>query len=311
MNPHFGRQSLFKVALLASNLAVWVAPRALGEPFTLEHAQAAQSPILVDVTDQELIVVTDPNTPRRREFVYDRSPFADMDQYLAYYNSANNTYVGWPIDSQGEPISRLSNGPWQPMPWVIALLPPSPGGPGLFPPQPPPPPTEVTQLVPNEPLNPAIIRLANTHLDELVVSLVDRRNPKSRGIEVTIPPGKSVEQEVERDAGATEQTILIAASGESLGIVDERPIAPQPLYEVVVYANEVVSTYIDRTGKDKLVPEQFRPPSKNYGTRSIGVFPLPAGEQLSDGTTIDVYSDAKYERNPGAAGHYRPRRGIR
>ena len=67
-----------------------------------------------------------------------------------------------------------------------------------------------------------------------MVSIVDLRNPNARPTEFTIPSGNSIRQQIDRDAGATESTILVDASASYLGVVAEKPIPPQEIYEVTV-----------------------------------------------------------------------------
>lgn len=288
---------------------------ATAEQYILEDSRDPETKLIVEVSDEQLIVVTNPSTVQQREYTYTRFALLDTDDHLAYHRDASNMYIRWPVGGQGTVLRMFGDGKWQPIPQQIVLPQPGPAGPWSspqpFPGYPPPPPsTEVTQLVPNQPLTAVTIELANTHDKELIVSLVDRRRPNARPVEFRIPPGSSVKKLIERDAGATQRTVLVSHTGETLGVVAERAVPPQSCYDVVVHEYKVVSTYIDRTGKDRLVLERFRPPSETYGARSIGVFPVPAGDQLDEGALIDVYEGARYQGNPGAARHFPMPRGI-
>jgi PASTA domain len=286
---------------------------ALAEQYYLEDPRNPKTQLIVDVTDEELVVYTNPNTLQQRKYSYERFALLDTSDHLTYYRDASNMYIRWPIGGQGSVVRMVGGGNWQEIPQRIVGAQSNYGSPWSFNsgtsqsypggPLNSPPPTEVTELVANQPLQPVTIELTNTHDKTVIASLIDRRTGARRA-EFTLHPGDSASAQVERDAGATQQTVLVAYTGERLGVINQQSVAAQPLYKVVVFEHTVVSTYIDRTGKDKLVPERFRPPAESYGARSIGEFALPAGELLSDGTSIDVYGEANSRRNPGAAGRY-------
>ena len=276
---------------------VCTARQAAAEQFLLHDPANPQTQTLVDISEQDMTVVMNPNTPQAREYYYTRHALLDSPdgRYWAYERAAVSQYIRWPVDGRGYPLTFIGNGPWQPSQKQIVALPQPP---------PPPQPTVTTQVVPNRPLPAATIELVNTHREDIVVSLVDKRDPNGRGTEIRIPAGGSAKHQIERDAGATQQTLLISPSGDLLEVLDEQLIPPAEIYDVVVYEYKIVSVYIDRTGKDRTVPARFRPPSTTKGLRSIGVFPIPGGDVVTDGAQIDAYGAAKYQRNPGAAGRF-------
>jgi hypothetical protein len=78
------------------------------------------------------------------------------------------------------------------------------------------------------------------------------------------------------------------------------PVPPQPRFTVVAWANRVTYSYVDRKGVSVL-------PDFDLKTHvSLGVFPLPPGEYLRDGETVDVFQEALYQGNPGAAAGFGP-----
>lgn len=168
-------------------------------------------------------------------------------------------------------------------------------------------PQEVVRREANPPLEPVTIKIRNTHTTELVVLLVDRRRPDERPIELRIPPGKSKKQEIDRDAGGADVRLLVSPTGETLQELERQPIDPETLYDVVVYENAVLWTYIDH----RKLPEKFRPPSTISSPRSLGVFALPEGDRLEEGSSIDAYEDAVYRKNPGAAAQFPQPSGTR
>ncbi len=152
-------------------------------------------------------------------------------------------------------------------------------------------------LVPNPPLPPVDVVLANGGRDDLSVRLFDKR-VAGKPTELTIPAGERKTIRVDRDAGAVfEETYLVAAAtGEVAQQVHRYPLPPRSLYDVVVYADRVTSMYFDRTKNRSDTPD-----SEQKSLVSIGVFPLPPGDRLQQDAEIDVYGEAKYQENPGAA----------
>lgn len=152
-------------------------------------------------------------------------------------------------------------------------------------------------IVPNEPLPPVTVEFENLHKEELVLRI--HSIAAARPIEVSILPGKSTLQKIERDAGATLEEVFLVPGprGEVVEEVHRIPLPPKKLYDVVTYANRVTSLYFDRTkGKKSAVPDET-----GLSLVSLGVFPIPPGDAISDGEHIDVYREAQAQRNPGAA----------
>lgn len=154
------------------------------------------------------------------------------------------------------------------------------------------------EIVPNEPLPPVALEFENLHKEELVLRIHNLAAPQ-RPIEVSILPGKSALQRIERDAGATLEEVYLVPGprGEVVEEVHRIPLPPKKLYDVVAYANRVTSVYFDRTkGKKSTVPDE-----SSLSLVSLGVFPIPPGPAVSDGDKLDVYREAQAQRNPGAA----------
>jgi hypothetical protein len=159
------------------------------------------------------------------------------------------------------------------------------------------------QIVPNQPLPPVSLRVANTHTDTLLVLLADRRNP-SQPRKLRIPAGGSETVTLERDAGATViQTVeIMDAFGNWNRDQYQIPVPPAVLYDMSVYEEFLQSIAIDRTGKSPSAIEDV-----NYQPRSIGFFLLPAGAALEDRSVIDAYRAADDSKNPGACRKLSPR----
>ena len=86
------------------------------------------------------------------------------------------------------------------------------------------------------------------------------------------------------------------ATGELAEEVVRYPLPPRLLYQAVVYTNRVTSVYFDRTKNKGPIPDK-----ETKSLVSLGVFPLPPGDQLRDGDRLDVHAEAVNRRNPGAA----------
>jgi hypothetical protein len=156
------------------------------------------------------------------------------------------------------------------------------------------------RIVPNPAPGPARVILANSHDEELVARIYDRRAGRDP-VEVSIQPGESWTIHADRDSGAVWEEVFLVPGplGTLVEQVQQWPVPPQSLYEIVVYVNRVTSVYFDRTTNRSNVPD-----SAQTSLVSLGVFPLPPGPLLRDGETIDVYAQARRQGNPGAAAWY-------
>jgi hypothetical protein len=160
------------------------------------------------------------------------------------------------------------------------------------------------EIVPNDPLPPATIRLVNGGSEELAVQIADAANPAASE-EISIPVRGSLEWTFERDAGATiVETVLVPGPlGDLVEHVERYPLPPQPRYSLIVWANRTTYRYIDRRENR---PSGALPDFDLKSHVSLGVFDLPPGELLRDGETIDVFRAARENRNPGAAVYFPP-----
>ncbi len=157
-------------------------------------------------------------------------------------------------------------------------------------------------VVPNPPLSPAKVELANRHSDALIVLLADRR-PSGSAQKLRIAAGQSQSVVLERDAGATLIETYEVAGG--YGGYDRREyrtsIPPVSLYDVSVYEEFLQSIAIDATGTSPNPIEDI-----NYQPRSIGMFVVPPGAALPDQTQFDLHRMATAAKNPGGVRRLAP-----
>ncbi len=150
------------------------------------------------------------------------------------------------------------------------------------------------------PIPPVDVLFANSHTEDLIVILRDKRRPSDRPQEIMIKRGQSEVVRIERDSGGVRAQVVLGPAGEILRVLGRREIEPKTFYVLEVYEHSIQSTYFDSTGTDATVPAHLRPPSVEYGRRSLGVFPLAAGDRLTDGSSVDIYQEARFRNNPGA-----------
>ena len=150
----------------------------------------------------------------------------------------------------------------------------------------------------NPALQPARIHFENTSAEELRVQIFDT-TADAKVEEFAIPGRSTHAAALARYSGATvEETLLVA---DPFGAVRAESrvyeIPAGNIYHVVVWSNRVTSVYFDRTKNKGPIPDE-----ESRSLVSLGVFPLPAGPELVDGSVVDVLKLAKAQRNPGAAG---------
>lgn len=158
------------------------------------------------------------------------------------------------------------------------------------------------EIVPNPPLPPVEIMMRNDHREMLVVRVFDRRDGLKK-YDLKLAPHSVSKIKIDRDAGAVARESITLVGPRGGGIQDVRvsQLPAQSLYEVVVFEHKVTSQYFDRT-KNK----SSRPDSEQKALVSVGVFPIPAGEQMKSGSQVSVFSTAKSQKNPGAAARFGP-----
>lgn len=146
------------------------------------------------------------------------------------------------------------------------------------------------EVVPNPELPPAKVTFENTHSRELWLLVTDLRTP-TKPRRLRLKPKETVEVDLDRDAGGQ-----LVERLETLRRIEERAydIPPRQLYDVSVYELFLQSVAIDRTKRGKGKIEDV-----NWAPKSIGIFPVPPGNLLRDGSSIDVFAEAKSEDNPG------------
>lgn len=157
-------------------------------------------------------------------------------------------------------------------------------------------------VIPNPPLPPARVELANRHTDALIVLLADRR-PSGTAQKIRIAAGQSQTVSMERDAGATLIETYEVAGG--YGGYDRREyrtsIPPVSLYDVSVYEEFLQSIAIDATGTSPNPIEDI-----NYQPRSVGMFIVPPGAALPDQAQFDLHRLATSAKNPGGVRRLSP-----
>lgn len=279
------KKNRFALSVFAS-LCLLSAGNALSQEFLLRnpfYPDAPEEQGRAVVSEQQLVLFVGDQPPEH--FV--RHPVADNQFSLAYLQPETGATLLWPIQLPGRIVVDIPNVGRVMEPW------------DLIPSQAPnPSPRRQIRFLQNPPLPPVTVEFTNRHSEEVICQLIDRRNPNAP-VKFVIQPGESVKKRIQRDAGQTRQVVAIDPGGSLLGIVSEAPVPPQGLYDLTVYENRVQSTYIDRTGKDSLVPQAFLPPQQSRSPRSIGVFALPPGEALKQGSRVDVFASAKRAGNPG------------
>ncbi|MEZ6068140.1 MAG: hypothetical protein R3B90_21050 [Planctomycetaceae bacterium] len=158
------------------------------------------------------------------------------------------------------------------------------------------------RVVPRQPLPPAQVLLTNSGRDDVIVQIADALNPAASR-DISVPAGGALPVQLERDSGGViEETYMVPGpAGDWYEQTQQFPLPPQPRYSLAVWEGRVTYSYIDKR-KDR--PKGAVPSFDVKNHVSVGVFDLPPGDLLSDGTTIDVYQAARWNRNPGAAGHF-------
>ena len=152
-------------------------------------------------------------------------------------------------------------------------------------------------LTPNPPLPAVTVHFENSHTEPLVLRIHDLETG-GRPVELEIAPGDSKPLRVQRSPGATLEEVFVSQGPDGQLVYDERriPVPPRGRYTVTVYANRQTSVYFDRTRNKGPIPDESR-----NSLVSLGVFVLPPGDLLDDGTHIDAYRESRYRGNPGAA----------
>ncbi|MFN7720060.1 MAG: hypothetical protein ACK5PD_01500 [Pirellulaceae bacterium] len=150
------------------------------------------------------------------------------------------------------------------------------------------------QVIPNQPLPPALVQLTNVHSEAVVLRIDDLLTGASEVVE--IPAGQRLERQFERDSGST--VVETHEWVDPLGNVTRQeysnPIPAAERYDISVYEKFLQSIAIDRTGKSPNKIEDI-----NYQPKSVGRFVVPAGERLPERASIDVFGQARQANNPG------------
>jgi hypothetical protein len=148
------------------------------------------------------------------------------------------------------------------------------------------------RLIPNPPLPDALVKVSNTHSEQLIVSFIDLTDPTKKPKEILIKPTASQTFQLKRDAGAklerTYEVVTQARNVVQQVVVFDIP--PQPIYDVLVWEYKQTYTVIGQ------------PELNQMGRRSLAVLHLPAGDRMP--AEIDAYEDAVDAGNPGEVAAY-------
>lgn len=218
-------------------------------------------------------------TGNGKSIEYKRDITLDSDFHQGYRSARpDRRPLRFPRHVRGE-LLQLKNGSTWSRTIYIAIPPP-----------PPPPPMPRPVVRPEPPLPSANVFLANRHDQDLYVRIHDFSEEKPTSQEIKLKPGETTKMEFSRDSGAS-----ISWRDEDGQVLDKAPVKvdPRPLYEITVDESRIQSLYLDRTGKDQLVPEGLRPPGQQMGRRRVGSFLVPAGTMLRPNAELDVYGMAK------------------
>ena len=139
------------------------------------------------------------------------------------------------------------------------------------------------------PLPAVTVHFENSHSEPLVLRIHDLETGGPPA-ELEIAPGDSKPLRVQRSPGATLEEVFVSRGPDGQLVYDERriPVPPRGRYTVTVYANRQTSVYFDRTRNKGPIPDESR-----NSLVSLGVFVLPPGDLLDDGTQIDAYRESR------------------
>jgi hypothetical protein len=148
------------------------------------------------------------------------------------------------------------------------------------------------RLIPNPPLPDALVKVSNSHREQLIVSFVDLTDPTKKPKEILIKPEQSQTFQLKRDSGAklerTYEVVTLARTVAQQVVVYDIP--PQPIYDVLVWEYKQTYTVIGQ------------PELNQMGRRSLAVLHLPPGDRMP--AEIDAYEDAIDAGNPGEVAAY-------
>lgn len=153
-----------------------------------------------------------------------------------------------------------------------------------------------TTITPNSELPPINVRFINSQPRHIEILMADVTQPSATE-RFRIAPRQSRQVTLQRDAGSTitEYSEVLMWDGSWRTQEFTTQIPPRTLYDLSVYEVRLQSIAIDRTGKSPNVIEDV-----NYQPKSIGRFPIPPGDRVSEGAAIDVFKLAERAGNPGA-----------
>ncbi|HBE71993.1 MAG TPA: hypothetical protein DDW52_27960, partial [Planctomycetaceae bacterium] len=153
-----------------------------------------------------------------------------------------------------------------------------------------------TTITPNADLPPITVRLINSQPRHIEILMADLSQPAGSQ-RLRIAPRQSRQVTLQRDSGSTvtEYSEVLMWDGSWRTQEFTTQIPPRTLYDLSVYEVRLQSIAIDRTGKSPNVIEDV-----NYQPKSIGRFPIPPGDRISEGAAIDVFKLAQRAGNPGA-----------
>lgn len=216
---------------------------------------------------------------------YSRRIDLDGQDFLCFERTDKNRFVRWPANLPGPLFFGVGNQDtiaWSDKEFRVQPFGPPPGT-AVF---------KSRMVVPNEPLPPLKVAIQNSNTQDVIVGFYDIRKHPLSPREHTLPPQGSQNYLLERDAGATIETVftVVTPAGDTVERVDRVPIPPQRIWDLVIWESKVTYRVVGRPELDKKT------------RRSLGVLYLPAGLDMPD--TIDVFAEAQKADNPGAAAAY-------
>lgn len=151
----------------------------------------------------------------------------------------------------------------------------------------------------SQPLATVNVFFDNTSPEPIIYRIDNLANPAAV-IERRLAPRQSATETLSRTSGGVLEEVYAVPLPDGTWVeeVNRIDLPAAPGLRVTVFAERTTYQYIDRR-KNK--PAGALPDFDRKSLVSIGVFLLPPGELLQDGTRIDVVAEAQAARNPGAA----------
>ncbi len=161
------------------------------------------------------------------------------------------------------------------------------------------------EVVPNPPLPPASVTLLNTGSDPLVVQIVDLFDPRPSP-DQKIDAGGKLLVSMTRDSGSTLEEVFLVPGADGLlrEQKESHPIPPEQRYTLTVWSDKETYKVLPFKGAKPGAPKAVTEGFSQRTQVSLGVIPIPAGEQLRDGEQLDLVPITQRLKNAGAVIHF-------